>query len=130
MGTLIGAHVEALVNALERASLAVDTGAAPGGCIAPGTQIGDPALIRKSQIFQRNCRYCECGNPLAPCAGIAIESCAHVCKLIKGRILGILYSGIEDCDTMRMVSSDKLSRIEDDEHMRMVTACLSSEILN
>ena len=33
-----------------------------------------------------------------PCAGIAIESCGHVCITRKGRILGVLHSGIGDCE--------------------------------
>ena len=42
--------------------------------------------------------------------------------------LSHLHCGIEDCDTMRMVSLFCFYRIEDYEPMRMVTSCLRSEI--
>ena len=47
---------------------------------------------------------------------------------MDGRNLGILHSGIGDCDTMRMVSSCQFSRMEVCEPMRMVIACSHCEI--
>ena len=45
---------------------------------------------------------------------------------MKGRILGILHFGLEDCETMRMVSSYRFSRIEHGGPLRMVAARLRS----
>ena len=49
-----------------------------------------------------------------------------MCKYMKGRNLGILHSGIEDCETIRMVSSNQPARINGCKPLRMVAACLCS----
>ena len=48
---------------------------------------------------------------------------------MKERNLGILHSGIEDCETMHMVSSFCVSRIEDRRPPRMVAACQGLAIM-
>ena len=44
----------------------------------------------------------------------------------EGRILGFLHLVSEDCEIMRMISSDQLSRMLDGGPLRMVVAGLSS----